>query len=549
MVCVANKPMIEIYQKLLNDGKKIFLISDMYLPKEVILHLLSKCGISGYRKLYLSNEYRCSKKTGLFDIFIDRENINKESWVHIGDSWRADYYSIFRMRRRGTYGIKISKKMKNYAPYLYKHMKTKKMSDAYEIIGSFVNNHLDTSKSYFYKIGYFVCGPVLYGFTNWLVENVERHGDNKILFFSRDGYIINKAFQAFNVENCTPYYFYISRRSNFSIRLKKDYSLKNILETVHKNQITTVKVMLQRIGAYTEGNIKLAAEMGVDLYSDVFSNQYLEPNVLSFFKIIICKMQKQYCEQALLFEKYVQQFCSSSDRIAVVDTGWNGSSQKAIEIAKSNLNMRAEIHGYYLGVNSEKKGREKGLYAEGFFVDGEEKIGENRFQLRAIAGLLEFIFSAPHGMVERYEQDGQNVIPQLQQYEYINTNGEKMKEVEIASELRQGALDFVEQFNRSSLSKFIKWNAEFSLMPLVNLGIRPKRNELKKFGDILFFDDRMEPLGKPKPLVRYLIHPSQLKQDFAKAGWKLGFMRRLFGNLPLPYYSIYKYLLKKFEVV
>ena len=47
----------ELFELAKSAGKKVILVSDMYLPRSCIEAVLQKCGISGYDKLYLSNEY------------------------------------------------------------------------------------------------------------------------------------------------------------------------------------------------------------------------------------------------------------------------------------------------------------------------------------------------------------------------------------------------------------------------------------------------------------------------------------------------------------
>ena len=54
-LCVVNKDMIDIYNSIVKN-KRVFLISDMYLSKEVIESILEKNNITGYDELIISNE-------------------------------------------------------------------------------------------------------------------------------------------------------------------------------------------------------------------------------------------------------------------------------------------------------------------------------------------------------------------------------------------------------------------------------------------------------------------------------------------------------------
>ena len=52
--CIPYKKIKSIYDHCIATGKKIYIVSDMYLPKDVIQRILNECGYTGYQKLYLS---------------------------------------------------------------------------------------------------------------------------------------------------------------------------------------------------------------------------------------------------------------------------------------------------------------------------------------------------------------------------------------------------------------------------------------------------------------------------------------------------------------
>ncbi|MGO4997465.1 HAD hydrolase-like protein [Oribacterium sp. Sow4_G1_1] len=90
--CSANPKIKEFFERAICNGNEVIIISDMYLPKEVIEAMLKRCGISGYKKLYVSNSYNANKMTGkLFEIAISELGISKKNIVHIGDSIKADF--------------------------------------------------------------------------------------------------------------------------------------------------------------------------------------------------------------------------------------------------------------------------------------------------------------------------------------------------------------------------------------------------------------------------------------------------------------------------
>lgn len=89
--CFVKEHVIDLYRYALNEKKTVFLISDMYLSKYVIEEILRKCGIYGYKKLYLSNVCKCNKRNGsLFQFALNDNYINSSQIVHIGDDFKSD---------------------------------------------------------------------------------------------------------------------------------------------------------------------------------------------------------------------------------------------------------------------------------------------------------------------------------------------------------------------------------------------------------------------------------------------------------------------------
>lgn len=92
--CHAKTNNVDLLKLLKQQGKKIYLISDMYLSENVIRNMLDKCGIlqSEYDGLYVSNVYGNNKLSGeLFKICIESNNLEAKDILHIGDSFKADF--------------------------------------------------------------------------------------------------------------------------------------------------------------------------------------------------------------------------------------------------------------------------------------------------------------------------------------------------------------------------------------------------------------------------------------------------------------------------
>lgn len=90
-LCHPRRSIVALFNEIKAHGVSPILISDMYLPKECIVNILTKCGINGYKALFVSNEYGCNKISGkLFDISHKELGIKNATHLHYGDSIKAD---------------------------------------------------------------------------------------------------------------------------------------------------------------------------------------------------------------------------------------------------------------------------------------------------------------------------------------------------------------------------------------------------------------------------------------------------------------------------
>lgn len=106
--CKKKESMYGFFQKCVASDKCVILVSDMYLPEQVIIKMLEKCGIAGYDDIYISNCYNSNKLTGkLFELVMDERGTDRKKIIHIGDSVKADYIGA---RKAGIRSILIGRK-------------------------------------------------------------------------------------------------------------------------------------------------------------------------------------------------------------------------------------------------------------------------------------------------------------------------------------------------------------------------------------------------------------------------------------------------------
>lgn len=511
-----NHAIKKVYDYAVSAKKEIIIVSDMYLPESVLKRILTKFGYTTYRKIYVSSAYGVTKRTGnLFKLLIKENNYIPKDILHIGDAKRSDWLVPIRL---GIHTIHI----KTYTNKLLYDSKSINYDISYNILSTFINNSSPQNNRY-EQLGYEALGPVLVGFCKWLEYNKKVHKIDKLLFLSRDGQIISKAYQQLYPKSLFEY-IYTSRRSLVVPLICQQESLESIFDIIPFYRYTSIKALIERLGLEYEKYKSIIVKYGFNEDSSFLKKEYLSnPNFVQLFNELKGDILKNSEEELNGFKKYIIPHLTST--VGIVDIGWKGTMQKTLIKLFDKLDIRSTLQGFYLGLLSNMSN------AYGYFFDSYRKNNENL--LLSFSGLFEVFFSAAHGSVERYNSDGSI---KLYDFEY-NLNEKSKTDYKIIQSIQKGALDFVKDYNQSAIKDYIDWNAELAFHRMICLGTDSRKRDLNILGDIYFFDHKILLLAHPSP--RIFFNPFKLKKEFSSAPWKIGYLKRLL-NIKLPYLTIYK---------
>ncbi len=195
-VLKPRKEVLQIYSSILRRGKKISLISDMYLPEEVISGFLTLNGITGYEKIYVSCEYGKGKSNGLYEIY--RREIGEKRLLHIGDDEEKDgrfavksglsAYTLLSPLDMAE--ISCARGCSYKSSFSQGISLTRLFKDPFALFQS--KGRLRISRPY--ELGYCMIGPAVYQFSLWLARRLKEKGIQDIYFVARDGYVVQQVF-------------------------------------------------------------------------------------------------------------------------------------------------------------------------------------------------------------------------------------------------------------------------------------------------------------------------------------------------------------------
>lgn len=494
-----------LYQYAIEQKKRVFLISDMYLPEKVISKLLAQNGIKGYEKLFVSCEYGVSKYNGdFFDLVHSKENIDLKNWLHIGDNTIADWLVP---RTKGICAYNTERNLNSLHDIIGNHP-----SYSFEIrqMYKYIQNRVYGAEDY-YRIGYSAFGPILYGVTKWLHEDAKNEDIDIILFAARDGYLFEKAYRKMpNRKEAR--YILISRKSLMLPMLKMRLPLHLYLELFFQNlpKKFLVEDFLGKIGFSREEIYTFMVRYGYRsgekydkedlLNAEGFQKVY--DNILIFFASKISDTMEAFYK--CLDINYIK-----DKKVALFDIGARGTIQKCLEII-----LNKNIHGYYLYVNREIFNLK---YAKGY-------VGNCGYDVRKYLyynNLLELVFSAPHGSTKNYLLVNNRGMVIFDKYE----NADKS---DYLDKIRKSALVFNADAVENGFLSYIHLLPQDYFFVMETMELRPSKKIIDLLGDFGFSDGC---LRKMVCREHSSINLFGIFKDYKMSYWKIGFLYKQFGLL------------------
>lgn len=380
----------------------------------------------------------------------------------------------------------------------------------------------------YYRFGVEKFGPFLYGYTQWLHNEIKKESFSKVFFFARDGYMMEKAFRFFDNDLNTQY-VYFSRKSIRQALLYKCSSYKESLKYLTWERFITIGKLLEYYGFSLKEREKIAAQESLDLeenlsYADLDSNKKMKDLYEKIREMITVNSK----HQDEMLRGYLNQI-NMKDRCAIVDIGWHGSMQFYLDEYFKYVGLKTELYGYYVGIEptSDLKSKNFGwLYSDGY--------SELRKDVLCFFGVYEKLFQSTEGSTYGYEMIDKSVTPVLADYEYSDDK----QMVEHIEDWQRGALDFVRIASKGELAID---DSRAWAYPLIEVGKKPSNADVRLLSFLYNTDGSKIFFVSQKPLYKY--KPKDLIFALSNSVWKTGFMKSVF-KLPLPYYYIYRALRK-----
>lgn len=236
-------------------GKKVYLVSDMYLTGELIETILKAHQITNYDGIFVSCDYSVGKQEGLFQIvkkelakkkFVKKELCPAEDVriLHIGDNFFSD---IRAAKEAGFDTYQIFSPREMYERSIYSRVLPEPESMEEELVlGKFISTAFNDPFGKYKGNGTLIfdnaervtelfIAPVILKYMLFLIQTVAEKQIDFIIFPSRDGYLLRRLFYLIektgnsSIRFPESIYFYTSRRAALIASAYTEQDIINIL--------------------------------------------------------------------------------------------------------------------------------------------------------------------------------------------------------------------------------------------------------------------------------------------------------------------------------
>ena len=437
-LCITRRDIADLYEYCLTCGKEVYLISDMYYTLQDIKRILDKCGVKvpDDEHIWISCEKKADKVSGsLWEKY--SKLVSKDiRCLHIGDNKTGDaknpvIYGI------DSYYIMSAKDMLMKSSILELASSVNTVSDsiclglvAAKLFNSpfalcSTNGKVSYDDSEIY--GYCVYGPLLEKFLIWLYYNSRKDGIDKLLFFARDGYFLEKDYKVVSELLNDGYeqdwcYLPISRRLIYMATMENEDDFKRVVAFPYVG--TFAEYMKSRFGIIvtevtSEYNNRQINAVGDS--KDIL--EWIQP-----YKDEIIKKAKRERENYLRYLK-TDGDMQKGLTYGTVDLGYYGTNQYYLQRLTG---IKTKGYCFYACLGKDN------VYISDISMTGCFQYGDDYTAEKSIVRkknmYIETFITAPHGMISYIDNQGKMIC---------KPDGKSQEYFDIKEKVNCGAVDFI----------------------------------------------------------------------------------------------------------
>lgn len=446
---VPREDMVHLCNQIAAE-KEVYFVSDMYLPRNVIREVLTKCGIKNTEHIWISGEKKADKRSGaLWEKYV-REKVCGRKAIHIGDNPINDV-KMPEMYGIDTYYVMSAAEMLknsslgNIVPYI-ETLDESVFTGL--LLARLFNSPFALNKEKgkvwihdFENMGYVVWGGVIYSFLAWLIEQAKERNISRLLFFARDGYFLEKDYlyiQKLLGDESFPgsCYLPISRRLVLISSFENEDDIDKIMDYPYSGKFS--EYMFDRFDI-TIGEDDEHFEEDVNLPRD-------SETVKAWICPYVHEITEQIGKEKKNYLDYLESIKISEDD-AVIDLWFYGSNQYYLSEV-----LHKTLTGFYFAVNK----AESNMYRKNNFMiscfQAQDDLLAEKCNLYNSALFVESFLTAPYGMIKAVDETGAYICAEKKMNQIYFDDRERMND---------GVCQLMDDFNKCTQGRLSGTNPLF----------------------------------------------------------------------------------------
>ncbi|WP_323921437.1 HAD family hydrolase [Aeromonas caviae] len=434
-------------------GKRVIIISDMYLPQDFLEKILHKNGYQGYERIFVSSTAKQKKHSGrLFDHVLAELKVPAQTILHVGDNLQAD---VIKAKERGIkpfHLVKASEVFEQSDAYKSVWMRDEERHslDAQmliSVIGNTLqdNPYLPNRRGTLFsgdawRLGYYGFGMFLLGYAKWILEQSIQDKMDRLYFLSRDGLIMKQAFDllAKNYPNApTSHYLLCSRRAVNLAKIKDESGIIDLLNVDYAQ--TSISHLLNARFGLKSTDIDSAI---LEQYGFTPDSRINAKHRTVMKEILLAHQDKIFTTAERERNNYLQYLDEekllNNGNVAIVDIGYAGTMQESLyELTE----RQKEINGYYLITFRQaiQRIKKNGLSAKGYLANFVDR-HDTYHPFCKFVPLYETLFSNTETSFIKMEKDWNDVLRPM----HMDRFPQEGTRENVVIRIHAGALQFID---------------------------------------------------------------------------------------------------------
>lgn len=457
---VPNADLIDTFKNVVGR-KRVVVVSDMYMSQSFFEALFDKYALPRV-PMYISSDRGATKRDHgeLFDRMVVEVGVPPHKVLHVGDNPHGD---VLRAREHGLQAFHYV----NAAAASY--VVSPSLGASIAAAMAKLHDRRDAVNT-FYGLGYRFGGPAALGLLEWVRDQAVLDAVDVVLFVARDGYVLDQLVQRGHAPGMPPHAYFLGSRVAFALSTINERNFDRWMDfLVSGCHGLSPDEVLERIGV-TAPERSLMEDLGLgDAIIIDAENLGRVREFLSAYRAEIIRTAAR--NRRGLFNLLHSLGIRAGMRIAMVDVGWNGTTQETMRNALAEL-LDVELVGYYLGLaDSPECHRRRAEMPMKALLDSSSVGAERMAKLHERRVGVEMMFCAPHEATIGYELKGDGKVRAV---EDAGRGTDHLGLREVVRELMHGMLDFADSYKvvsdrlqyRARASELAEAALDFAHMPV-----------------------------------------------------------------------------------